>query len=392
MIKIVYIHPRAIDSGSVSLISTLFLCNELSKHSHEIILAVPNSKDNRKQKEIVTGILGSMPLFKIINYRKISLFGRFQWINGILGENRIVKHYDAIFYTRSPIVMLLTRLHKKQVIFEAHNNKLHQKSSLLNNFFLNKLKKHVEDQSFLKIVTISKNLSKCFINKGFNSNKIIEYHDAIDAQSYNKVMSREAARELLGIEVERNQKLIVYTGNLGKDREIDNILELARFYKDNLFYVVGGTKNQVNYYNGLINERALSNIIFAGRVPHQKVKYYLFAADVLLMIWSKQVPTINFCSPLKVFEYMAAERIIVGHGFPTIKEVLAHNQEALLANPESFEDLKNQLNRALDFSYPNALSKNARSKVLAKYTWDKRAEYIIHEIFGNNNFKKKNTI
>jgi glycosyltransferase involved in cell wall biosynthesis len=60
---------------------------------------------------------------------------------------------------------------------------------------------------------------------------------------------------------------------------------------------------------------------------------------VLLALWSKKVPTINYCSPLKIFEYMASGRIMVAHGFPTIKEVIKHNKNGLLARPDDFNDL-----------------------------------------------------
>ena len=58
------------------------------------------------------------------------------------------------------------------------------------------------------------------------------------------------------------------------------------------------------------------------------------------MIWTDKTNTMNYCSPLKLFEYMAAGRIIVGHDFPTISEVLTNNETALLVPPDSFEALR----------------------------------------------------
>ena len=121
----------------------------------------------------------------------------------------------------------------------------------------------------------------------------------------------------------------------------------------------------------------LSNIVFTGHVRHQDVKQYLFAADVLLMIWSRQVPTINYCSPLKMFEYMAAERIIVGHAFPTILEVLKDGEDAYLADPDSFDDLRKKMALALNEEYPNSMAKRARELAMKKYTWQARARAIL---------------
>ena len=83
------------------------------------------------------------------------------------------------------------------------------------------------------------------------------------------------------------------------------------------------------------------------------------------------------CSPLKVFESMAAGRVIVGHGFPTIREVLTDGQEALLATPDDYQDLERKLGLALSMSYPNSLAERARTLALEKYTWDRRARMLM---------------
>ena len=70
-------------------------------------------------------------------------------------------------------------------------------------------------------------------------------------------------------------------------------------------------------------------------------------------LWSYEVPTINYCSPLKIFEYMAAGRTILAQGFPTILEVLHNNENAIIAKPDSFQDLYDKLKYALDFPVNN---------------------------------------
>jgi len=100
---------------------------------------------------------------------------------------------------------------------------------------------------------------------------------------------------------------------------------------------------------------------------------------VLLMIWSRKVRTIHICSPLKMFEYMAAGRVIVGHDFPVIREVLDEDT-AYLADPDSPVDLHARLNAALDEPFPSARASRARKKVLKDYTWEQRARSILASV------------
>ena len=114
-----------------------------------------------------------------------------------------------------------------------------------------------------------------------------------------------------------------------------------------------------------------------GRIPHRNVRDYLYAADVILMLWGVSVPTIQICSPLKVFESMAAGRIIVGYGFPTIREVLTDGQDALLAVPGDYQDLERKLGLALEMPYPNSMAERARQLALEQYTWKQRAKMLM---------------
>jgi len=104
----------------------------------------------------------------------------------------------------------------------------------------------------------------------------------------------------------------------------------------------------------------------------------LFASDYLLAKWSSEVPTINYCSPLKVFEYMATGKPIITQDFPTIKEVLTDKQDAVLAKNDSYEDLKNCIEWAIE--NPTASKKmGEKSRALAfnEYSWKVRVNQMM---------------
>ena len=82
---------------------------------------------------------------------------------------------------------------------------------------------------------------------------------------------------------------------------------------------------------------------------------------------------------------MAAGRIIVGHGYPTIKEVLIDGETALLAPPGDFTKLKEKLQSALDDHSCEKLAVQARESAFSKYSWDLRAKYILDHLSSSSN-------
>jgi len=224
-------------------------------------------------------------------------------------------------------------------------------------------------------VTISEALAQVWIEAGVPVGKIQVLHDGVAGEDYETVEERAFARNRLGLPEDGN--LVVYAGSLYPDREVESVFKLARAYPNAHFLVIGGPKERRLELEREQMSLNLDNVTFKGRVPHQNVREYLFAADVILMLWGVSVPTIKICSPLKVFESMAAGRVIVGHGFPTIREVLTDGQEALLATPGDYQDLERKLGLALGMSYPNSMAERARTLALEKYTWDRRARMLM---------------
>jgi glycosyltransferase involved in cell wall biosynthesis len=106
-----------------------------------------------------------------------------------------------------------------------------------------------------------------------------------------------------------------------------------------------------------------------GQVPNRDVPTYLWAADVLVMPYTSQTPTVRYMSPLKMFEYMAAGRPIVATDFPVVREVLRDGHSALLVAPDSAEALRAGLQRVLsDPSLQRRLADAAREAAKA-YSW-----------------------
>lgn len=117
--------------------------------------------------------------------------------------------------------------------------------------------------------------------------------------------------------------------------------------------------------------------MFHDRVSNTEIPYWLKSFDLALAPF----PNINhyayYMSPLKIFEYMAAQIPIITTDLPSIKEILKHSENAWLVKPGDVEALVSGIQTLiLDEDKSQLLVKNAAQEV-TKYTWYNRAKLII---------------
>jgi len=382
MTKILYLHYAEFDSDKANLTQVVSMCNAFKVNGTDVHLVLKNPKNVPLNKTfgILKNKYGKLINFNIfLNSSAPTRFNRFGKYFNTGYYKKIIEDVSPDFcFVRSPLMMKACIAAGINYVYEAHNNLLHEGSSILSKYWKCILKKESQHKRFLKLITISQNLKDFWSRQGVQENKIIALHDGFQRDMFEYKIKKNEARRSLNLPI--NKKIVLYSGSLYPDREVESILELAVELPDILFVVVGGPQKNVDYYKSMAESKVLKNIIFAGRKPHQLIPLYLFAADVLLAIWSEDVPTINFCSPLKVFEYMAAGRTIVAHGFPTIKEVLVGKRNAILVEPGNFPQLVSSTKDALSLPYNNSLAITARKEAIEQYTWTKRANSILNAI------------
>jgi glycosyltransferase involved in cell wall biosynthesis len=205
-------------------------------------------------------------------------------------------------------------------------------------------------------------------------------HDAVDFERFEPPMSADEARQRTGIPGGR--PVVMHCGHLYPGRA-DLLLEAARSIPEALFAFIGGTPGDVARLRGLASD--LENVFFSGHRPVSEVPQYVFAADVLAIAYSswtvvadrRKIPVVEFASPMKVFEYLAAGRAIVAAAWPGIAETLVHERNALLFEPDNASALVSTIRRLLDDTALRArLGATARAEAAA-HTWSARAERIL---------------
>lgn len=177
-----------------------------------------------------------------------------------------------------------------------------------------------------------------------------------------------------------------YTGSLLQGKGVELIPQMAAQCPDIEFHIIGGKLGHYDPMRRLAITAGMQNITFHGHVPASEIPAYQAAFDVALAPYQNHMPIRNgidisrWLSPLKLFEYMAAGTPIIASALPILKEVLKDGENAKLVSPcddvqswiAAIKYLKDQPEIA------RQLAENAREDFKANYTWDKRAQKLIH--------------
>ena len=288
----------------------------------------------------------------------------------------LVFNRSEIVYTRDIFIALISSVLGNKTIIELHDPGYSYKRVLCYKLmvFFNKI---------LRVVVISQSLKKLIIKRYYNKkllNKIVVAHDGVDLNSFDNIPDKKKLRNKL--KINNDISVIGYSGHLYKGRGLELILDLAFLLKKQLFLIIGGNDDDIKKYIKKAKELNVNNIQFVGFINNQELPKYIAACDILLMPYQNSVSvsgggnTVDFMSPLKMFEYMASKRPIICSDLKVIREVLDNNN-SILCKPNDIEEWTIAINKLVkDKNVSKRLAANSYNKVKS-YTWDNRVKNIM---------------
>lgn len=367
--RLFYITNSTIPTEKAHGYSITKMCEQFANLGIEVILVLPKLKKKNPISQNVADYYGVKKNFKIkrvscLDLTNLTFFSKLffliQRFSFLLSSLFIKTKKDDLIYIRDVEQLLFWSLKNKNIFFEIHF------LSKKDKFFLFLIKRAK------KVIVITKKLKEDLINYSLSAEKILIAPIGVDLDEFNIKESQKECRGKLNLPLDK--KIIGYVGQLktlGEEKGIDDLIEAMKIVKRTLCLVGGQNFDQ---YKKLAKEL---DVIFVGHVQHKLIPYYLKSFDVLVMPFPRLKHYLYYMSPLKMFEYMAAQRPIVTSDLPSIREILNENN-AILVQPNNPQSLARGIETALkntDFSAK--ISKKAFEDA-QKYTWSKRAQKIIN--------------
>ena len=362
--RIVCISASSVPSSTANSIQVMKVCQALTQLGHAVTLLVPGAQPESDDLSAYYGLQTRFPIEWLPSRPRLR---RYDFALAALRRARALQ--ADLVYAWPLQVALAALLYGKPVALELHDIPEGRFGPLLFRLIL----AFPGEKRFLPITRALADHLEGHYHRFIPSKRVIA-PDGVDLERYQNLPSPGEARQALGLP----QGLTAgYTGHLYPGRGLGLLVELARRFPQVHFLWVGGRPEAVTGWQAELSAQHIHNITLTGFVENCRLALYQAAAEVLLMPYERVITgssggnTADFCSPMKMFEYMACRRAIISSDLPVIREVL-NETNAVLCPPEDADAWAEALSTLLqDETRRTALGQQAWLDV-QPYTWLER--------------------
>ncbi len=293
-------------------------------------------------------------LFVVITYFKFLFLNLFK-----------KEKVELYIYSRSLIASWIISLIKcLNHIFEVHGKE--------NNNLLQKIQQKIISLYVIKKVYISNALKNLY---GDKNKKSIVLHDSSPYYELSNLpllilKKFKKARNL-------NSYTCVYSGSSGEGRGLDLIYEIAKYVPKCSFLI----------FSDKFNKNCPDNVFHFGFIEHKHAIALLNNCDFALMPYQKnlimgkdKINSLEWMSPLKMFDYMNTNTTIISSYFPVLEEVITHKITGyFIRNFDNPKDWANLINLEINSNQKNykEIATNAKILFEEKYSYIIRSKRII---------------
>lgn len=364
--RICYLSNSSMPSSVASAIQIIKMCEAFSELNNSVVLITTNVSTIEKNIFQYYNIKSKFTFKKLKSFKKFPL-GLNYYLFSLFSIIESLKFKPQLYITRNFFTCFLLILFRKKVILELHHD-LDTESRIVK-FLVNKFK-FLNSRFVEKIVAITKGVKNEYINKySVNVNKI------------EVLPSGSSIKNNFNFSNNKKYFKIGYFGSLYKSRGFDLIYNLARIDKKNQYYLYGDTRKlNIRYIKSSVKNLHLNNYI-----PYKEIPKNLSKMDILLMPYVSSITAAGdigditkFTSPLKLFDYLSAGKIIICSDFKVLKEPIKENKNAIfIKNYKNIFSWKNEIHKLKNQPYKQLIISKNNFRLSKKYSLTERAKKIL---------------
>ena len=224
-----------------------------------------------------------------------------------------------------------------------------------------------------RVLPVTQVLADTVASYGVPRERISVIPNGINANRF-KPASTDIAKKALGLE---GNIVLGFTGFVRDWHGLDKVVEMiAHDPADSsrtLLVVGDGPAREALEQQA--NKLGISHRVrFTGVIDRDDVARYVAAFDIAL-----QPAVVAYASPLKLFEYLALGKAIIGPAQPNIKEILCDGHNAVLIDPADPQSMPQVIDRLCsDPALRERIAENARLTIAQQeLTWLGNAQKVV---------------
>lgn len=357
-----YITYQTFPADTANSLQTISNLKYFVKNNYEVNLYFPlREKNSSKELENIQKKYNFNEIINVFGsshpypFGKLHFFNRFFYhLSHFLWARKTSKNFTDVqnkgdyFLTRSDWVLYFLSKKNLNIIFECH-----QYSKLRNYIF-----KKVSRLNNVKIIYLNE-----LIKKEFNTTpqKSLILASGVDKELFQNISKNK-----------KIENKIVFVGNLlrfGKQRNLEKIFSVFQNLEEFSLTIIGGPTSESDRLKNIVRKLNLSNVTIRGRLSRQETINEILSSSYGLLINSDDKHSRLFTSPLKYFEYLAADLKVIAVNFPS-HNLLPEQSNIYYFENDDLDSLKQSIYRA---------SENRFIDVdIEKYSLNNRVKQIIN--------------
>lgn len=371
--KILYHHRTRSKDGQYVHIEEMIAA--LREQGHEVIIVAPPSAESEafgSDAGLVAWLKRHLPkwfyelmelAYSLVAYRRLS--------------RAVRQHRPDCLYERYnlflPAGIWLKRRYKLPMLLEV-NAPIFEERARYDGLSLKRLARWSQGYAWRNadyVLPVTQVLGDIVASYGVERERIVVIPNGINEARFAEAPDAQSAKAALGLQ----DKLVLgFTGFVRDWHGLDTVIDLIAQdppESSRHLLVVGDGPVRAALEQQARDLNISHRVSFTGIVGRDDVARYVAAFDIAL-----QPAVVAYASPLKLFEYLALGKAIVGPAQPNLMEILTDGHNAVLFDPEHSQGLPQAISRLCgDAALRQAIGNNARTTIAEKeLTWHANAK------------------
>jgi len=230
------------------------------------------------------------------------------------------------------------------------------------------------------VFTLTNALKDEMIRRGVDADKIYILPNGVVTERFLPLAKNQNLAKELNI---NNKTVVGFIGSFVQYEGLEYIVDaieilVNRGKKDIIVLMVGDGAVWQDIVDRVEKKGLQAYFIFTGRIPHEEVEEYYSLVDIAPLP-RKGLPVCEMVSPLKPFEAMAMEKVVLSSDVAALAEIVQDGYNGMLFEKDNVQDLADKIELlANDLELRTKLGKQAREWVLKERDWKVISKRLVN--------------